>query len=204
MMNNQLSVYLSNYLVDAGMGKVFVKVLIQGAIFPSLNHAAGSCTWDSSKKTVITPEDAELERQQVLEDAARYKYEYGAHMSTKGRQNKKEYASQDMLYDIDGEHSVKTIHENPGKGHAGTLGAATIDLQSKPKSKEDVVDDESSKESSDISNMSRYELIARLHKLDDISGFDKGPVPQNVKGRVLTLLSSSDESDSSQEAANSR
>ena len=42
MMNKQLLVYLSNYLVDAGMGKVFVKALIQGAICPTLNHTAGA------------------------------------------------------------------------------------------------------------------------------------------------------------------
>ena len=143
MMNKQLSVYLSNYLVDDGMGKVFLKALIQGAIFPDLNHAADTCTWESRKKTVTTPEDDEQERQQVLKDAAWYKYEYGAHMSTKGRQKKKEYASPEMMYDIDREHSVKTIHENPGKGYPGTPGADTIDLQSKLKSKEDVVDDDS-------------------------------------------------------------
>ena len=45
------------------------------------------------------------------------------------------------------------IHENPRKGYAGTPGAANIDLQSKPKSKEDVVDDGSSEEISDLSNM---------------------------------------------------
>ena len=50
IMNKQLSVYLSNYLVDAGMGKLFVKALIQGEIFPALNHSDGTCTWDSSKK----------------------------------------------------------------------------------------------------------------------------------------------------------
>ena len=58
-----------------------------------------------------------------------------------------------MLYDIDSEHSVKTINEHPRKGYAGTPDAATIDLQIKPKSKDDVVDDESSEESSDPSNM---------------------------------------------------
>ena len=42
MMNKQLSVYLSNYLVDAGMGKVFVNALIQGEICPALNHATGA------------------------------------------------------------------------------------------------------------------------------------------------------------------
>ena len=71
------------------MGKVFLKALIQGEIFPALNHADFTYTWYSSNKTVITPEDAEQERQQVIEDTAWYKYEYGAHMSTKGRQKKK-------------------------------------------------------------------------------------------------------------------
>ena len=123
-------------------------------------------------------------------------------MSTKGQKKKKEYASPEMLYDIDGEHSVKMIHEHPGKGYAVTPVAATIDLQSKSKSNENVVDDESFQKNSDLSNMSRYTLIARLCKLGDISDSDKGPAPQSVKGRFLTIISSSDESDSSQEAAN--
>ena len=110
----------------------------------------------------------------MLKDAAWYKDEYGAHMSTKGRQKKKEYSSPEMLYDIDGEHPVRTILEHPGKGYSGNLGAATIDLQSKPKAQEDVVDADSSEESRDISNMSRYQLIARICKLGDISDSDKG------------------------------
>ena len=108
-----------------------------------------------------------------------------------------------MLYDIDTEKSVKTIHENPGKRYDGTPGAATIDLQSKPKSNEDVVNYDSSKESSDLSNISKYQLIARIGNLGGISDSDKGPAPQSVKCRILTLLSSNDESDSSQEATNS-
>ena len=110
------------------MGKVFVKALFHVEICPALNHAAGTCTWEISKKTVTPPEDAERERQQVIEDAPWYKYEYSAHMSTKGRQKRKEYASPEMMYDIDGEHSVKTVHEKPWKGYVGTPGAATIDL----------------------------------------------------------------------------
>ena len=107
------------------------------------------------------------------------------------------------MYGIYGEHSVKTIHEHPWKEYVGTPGSATIDSQSKPKSKKDFVDDDSSKESSDFSNMSRCQLIPWLRKLGEISDSDKVPAPQSVKGRVLTLLSSSDESDSIQEAANS-
>ena len=39
-----------------------------------------------------------------------------------------ECVSPAMMYDIDGEHSVKTIHEHPGKGYDGNPGEATIDL----------------------------------------------------------------------------
>ena len=110
------------------MVKVFVNALIRGAICLALNHASSTCTWDSNNNTVTTPGGSKRERQQVLKDAAWYKDEYSAHMSTKGRQNKKEYASPEMMYDIDGEHSFKTIHKHPGKGYSGNLGAATIDL----------------------------------------------------------------------------
>ena len=88
MMNKQLSLYLSNYFFDAGMGKVFVKSLIQGEIFPPLNHAAGTCKWDSNKKKFTTSDDPERERQQVLKDVSWYKDEYASRMSTKGRQKK--------------------------------------------------------------------------------------------------------------------
>ena len=70
------------------MGKVFLKALSQGAIWPALNHAAGTCTWDSSKKTVTTPEGDERERQQVFEYVSWYKDEYGDQISTKGQQKK--------------------------------------------------------------------------------------------------------------------
>ena len=58
-----------------------------------------------------------------------------------------------MLYDIDGEHSVKMIHENSRKRYAGTTGADTIDLQIKPNYKKDAVNDYSSEESSYLSTM---------------------------------------------------
>ena len=62
-----------------------------------------------------------------------------------------------MMYDIDCEHSVKTIHENPGKGYSSTPVASTIDTQRKSKSNEDVNDDYS-KEISDLSNMSKLPI----------------------------------------------
>ena len=92
------------------MGKVFVKALFHVEICPALNHAAGTCTWEISKKKVTISENAKQERHQVLEDVAWYKYEYSTPISTKRRQKKKWYASPEILYDIDCEHSIKTIH----------------------------------------------------------------------------------------------
>ena len=49
-----------------------------------------------------------------------------------------------MLYDIDGENSIKALHEHPGKEYSVTPGAATIDSQRKSNPKKDVVNDDSS------------------------------------------------------------
>ena len=61
-----------------------------------------------------------------------------------------------MLYDIDREQSVKTIHEHHWKEYAFIPCAATIYLQNKPEYKDDVVNDDCSEESSDLSKMSIY------------------------------------------------
>ena len=45
-----VAMMLSNYLIDADMGKVFVKDIIHGEICMALNHATGACTWENSKK----------------------------------------------------------------------------------------------------------------------------------------------------------
>ena len=36
-----------------------------------------------------------------------------------------------MLYNIDGKHSVRTLHERQGKDYAGTPSAAELELESK-------------------------------------------------------------------------
>ena len=99
-------------------------------------------------------------------------------------------------------NSSKRFMRILGKGMLELLVQLLL-IYRKKKSKEDVVDDDFSKEISDLFNISRYQLIARLRNLGDISDSDKGPSPQSVKGHALKLLISSDESDSSQEAANS-
>ena len=49
-------------------------------------------------------------------------------MHNKLRKEKKKYAASESLYNLDGEHSGKTIHERYGSRHDGSPGAMIIDL----------------------------------------------------------------------------
>ena len=44
------------------------------------------------------------------------------------KKNKRQYAAAEALYNIDGDKSVKTIHERYYHRYVGSPGAATLDL----------------------------------------------------------------------------
>ena len=161
-----------------------MKALIKGAIFPALNHSTGTCTWDSNTKTVTTPEDDEQERQQVLKDAAWYKDEYSAHMSNKAGKRKMNMHHHRCCMILKVNTPSKLFMSILGKGMLAFW--AQLLLIYKTESKEDVADDEYYKESSDLSNISRYQLINRLQKLGDISDSDKGLHPKVYTPRTNT------------------
>ena len=75
---------------------------------------------------------------------------------------KKKYVAPENVYDLDKEHTYKTLAERPGR-YAGSPGAATVDLSSK-KEKPKVIDvDNDNGEMSVLSNLStctREELIS--------------------------------------------
>ena len=100
----------------------------------------------------------------ALEKAAWYKDEFGSHMADKNKREKKEYAAPEMLYDLDGEHTVKSLSERPGKGYAGTPGAATINLRGHRNPEVVNLDKEDDDDMSALSTKSKEELIAILRK----------------------------------------
>ena len=51
------------------------------------------------------------------------------------QKRKKQYAAQEALYNIDGDQSVKTIHERNNHRYVGSPGAATLDLSKKARKK---------------------------------------------------------------------
>ena len=137
MMNKNLAAYLTHYLKVAGLNGDFIRRLVNASIDPLFLHSMGACTWNSETNVLSTPDDIEQQKEQDIEAAAWYKDEFGDHMKDKERKAKKQYAALEQFYDLDGTHSVQTIHVcAAGKGYAGTPGAATFNLGDKVKADE--------------------------------------------------------------------
>ena len=102
-----------------------------------------------------------------METAAWYKNSYESLTYGKGKKTKtkKDFASPDMMYDLDGDLSVNIVHNRPCKGYVGSLGAAVLNLSGKDKEKEVIeVDGTGDGNMSVMSQLSTGELIELLRK----------------------------------------
>ena len=163
MMNKQLAAYLQFYLQDIKIETNFAQLLVKTCICPTLLHEVSKCTWDKVTKVLTNPEDIEATKTHSIGNTAWYKDEFGSHMQEKGKQQKKSYAASDMVYDLGGEHSVKTIHERADTGYTSTPGAPTLQLgRDIPSSETVVIDDNSMSNISVLSNLSKENLLSCL------------------------------------------
>ena len=129
MMNKQLPAYLTFYLDNLGMDKDFIRKLLTIAFCPALMHKINSFRWDKETKVLTTSvEKEERENSADIESAAWYHDEVGEHMVDNKKKRKIQYAAAEALYDLDGDKSVKTIHERNDNRYVGSPGAATLDL----------------------------------------------------------------------------
>ena len=88
--------------------------------------------------------------------------------SITGGQRKKHYADLEMLYDLNGEKSVQTLHtvtgkagrkDSGGKGYSGSAGAPIIDPRSQFNNLEVINIDDDSDEMSGLPNLTKSDLI---------------------------------------------
>jgi hypothetical protein len=122
--NKNFPAYMYHYLQTvAKMDEDTVMALLHASADPSLMHAMDDCTWDDKTLILTTPEDKQREEEEAMERAAWYKDAFAAQGTSK-----KAYANKGMLFNMDDDHSVTTIHNRPGKTYAGSPGAATINL----------------------------------------------------------------------------
>jgi len=84
-----------------------------------------------------------------------------------------------MLYDMNGDQSVQTLHHRPGKGYAGSPGAATLDLGKRNNTSDGMdIDTAEGDDMSALSSLSKGELLERLRRAT-ITSKDTGPRPDN-------------------------
>ena len=198
-----------NYLPEEeGLDKDFVTRLLKASCDPSLFLSAARCKWDKATRVLTTPEDEEDEKKQSMEQAAWYKDDYSHYMANSPKKNKgdKIYTDPENVYDLDGTHSVKTIHERPGSGYGGSPGAPTFQVGGKQKqqaSKEGGaidVDAEDDDDMSALSNLSKEDLIARLRNAS-VSSQPMGSAPTSGTGRSHSDSSDDGESSSSSDSS---
>ena len=204
LINKQAAVFLSNYLVDQGLPKSFVRRLVKASICPSKLHQMHLCSWDSKSMAISTPDDEEEERLMAIEKASWYKDTFGDILKSAGKREHRDYAAPELLYDIDGEQSVKTIHERSGKGYKGTPGAETLDLGSKTRDRTVIdVDLDVGDSLSQVSNMSREELIALVKQQAKISSDKRGSAPPNADDKSHSSSSAEEDGSSGSDHSSS-
>ena len=218
MMEKNIVAYLTHYLEDVGMDKVFVKELLKESCDPSLFHSAAQCTWDKDKCILSTPEDKEREKEKALEDAAWYKDKFGEFMdSPKKKKGKQTYTDPENLYDLDGTHSVKSISAKPRGNnlYGGTRGAPAFrvggDKNKKDgKATESINVDSDNEDASDpsgssddnLSRLSKEELIQRLRNTS-VSTRHKGSAPANRSRVPHSTMNPDHEASSSSSSSSS-
>ena len=136
MMKKQLPAYLTLYIDNLGMDKDFIRKILTRACCPALMHEVYSCPWDKETKVLTTPGENEKRKNSAdIESAAWYRDKVGEHMVDNKKKSKIQYAAPEALYDLDGDQSVKRIHERNDHCYVGSSGAATLDLSKKARKK---------------------------------------------------------------------
>ena len=108
------------------------------------------------------------------------------------KNSKKQYAAPEALYDLDGEQSVKTIHEINNHCYVGLPGAATLDLSKKAIKKVVCLEDSEDEEDdmSEISNISREALIELIRKQNNnkMSSYPKKIITSRISYHLNLVM----------------
>ena len=179
-MQKNVAAYLWFYLLDQGMPEEFIRRLLDESCDPTLIRATKECTWDKATRVLTTPADEEEAQKAKLEEAAWYVDAFGEVMDSPKKGKKKGKGKQtnpEDVYNLGDDHSVKTLHERPGKtkkGYGGSPGVPTFQVGRKTADGKGVTSTESIDLDSDmeveggtisLNQLSKEELIQRLQRL---------------------------------------
>ena len=112
-MNRHLPAFVYYYLVDKGLSEDFALDLVRNSCCPTLVVEILDCKWESDRMTITTMDDEkDGELYEKMETADWFKDELGL---VSGGKKKKNYVNPELLYDLDGDRSIKTLHERNDK-----------------------------------------------------------------------------------------
>ena len=227
------AVFLTNYLPKQGIPKDTVAKLVEASICPTLLHTMGDCTWNEETNEVTTPVDVEDELVAKMESQSWYQdvFTLSKKPGRKGKKEKSKYANPEALYDLDGQHSVETLHDRPspnkesngwtfgannaqvrtrgggkGKDYAGDPGQPSLDLGKKPKGKDKPSKTTAKPSHKELSKMTKPELLLYVSKMQEAqassSASSTGSAPDSADD-TLSDGSSSEEDTSSSDSSGS-
>jgi hypothetical protein len=113
MMNNNFPAYIGNVLKDQVLPEGFLFELVKQSCCPVMVSEINQCTWDSDTRSLTTKRDAESNKnEEDLEKALWFKDAFADLGIAMNRRATKEQAPPpEMLFDLDGDRSIKTIHQ---------------------------------------------------------------------------------------------
>jgi hypothetical protein len=170
MMNKNFPAYVGHVLKDQGLPEIFLFELVRQSCCLVMASEINQCTWDSNTGTLVTKQDAKVNKnEEDLEKASWFKDTFAnLGIALNGGSSKKQAPPPEILFNLDGERSIKTIHQR-NKAQPSNVGSAPP-----KKGKDKDLINISSKEESDKESAPSSGKQGRLHAAATV-GEDESP-----------------------------
>lgn len=201
MMNKNVAAYVFHTLLAEGVDEKFLQDLLRRSCLSSLYQDIPNCTWDAKTRVLTTPHEAEQDALAASLTAQPWFVNLNETLGNKDSKKTKK-VDPDFAFRLGSSRSVQTIHgENDGK-YDKTVGKDTIDLNkvraSKSNNKEVIDVDEDGDSVSNLSNMSKGQLMDKIRRMK--SNVGDQPSQKSAGSKSYQDDSSDDEASSSDES----
>ncbi len=134
--NAQAAGFFYNLLKDADAPMEFIQDILKEAFEPHLVHEADKCQWDPKTQIVIAPGSlAKKKKKEKLQKQSFFQDVVGQLAAANKAAETKDYANKAVMFNLDGERSIKTMHAKNDGNYANRQEVEKIDLTGGKKKK---------------------------------------------------------------------